>query len=90
LENKNVKKTAVNTYMVLFDEADEGCPLDFDWLARPVVQRDYKVEEVGLSQIAGRLLLKVGSANADAETKIKHAISRLIYSHKRTQKKNTL
>lgn len=83
---KKYKINKKNTYMLFFDEADEGCSLDFNWLTRPVVQRDHKVEEVGLSQIAGRLLLKVSSTNADAETKIKHAISRLIYSRPNAQK----
>jgi len=59
--------------VIFLDEADEGCPLNFDWLARAVVESYYKVEEVGLSQIAGWLFLEVSSSNADAETKIKQA-----------------
>lgn len=32
--------------LVFLDEGNESCPLDFDGLARPVVQGDDKVEKV--------------------------------------------
>lgn len=46
-------------FFVLLDEADEGRPLHLDRLAVLVEQSSHKVEEVALSQVVGRLLLKV-------------------------------
>jgi len=53
-------------FRVLLNEANEGGTLDLDGLTCAIVERNHKVKEIGLSQIAGRLLLKVGTANAQA------------------------
>lgn len=50
--------------MVLLNESNEGGALDLDGLPGPVVQCYDKVKEVRLAQIAGRLLLEVGPADA--------------------------
>ena len=60
----NLATTAA--YLILLDEADESGPLDFDGLTGTIVQGDHEVEEVRLSQIAWRLLLKVCPSNAQA------------------------
>lgn len=41
-------------------EVDEAGALDLDGLPRPVVEGDDEVEEVGLAEVVGRLLLEVG------------------------------
>lgn len=48
-------------YLIMLNEVDEGCPLDFHRLSMPVVQGQHKMEEVGLPQVGGRLFLKVGT-----------------------------
>ena len=49
-------------HVVLLYEADEGRPLDLDGLAAAVVEGDDEVEEVGLAEVARRLLLEVRPA----------------------------
>lgn len=49
---------------VLLDEANEGGALDLDGLPGAIVERNHKMKEIRFAQIAGRLLLKVGAANA--------------------------
>lgn len=49
-------------------ESDERGPLYLHRLTSPVIQGDHKVEEVGLAQITGWLLLEVGPSNSNAET----------------------
>jgi len=51
---------------VLFYEANEGGSLDLYGLTSTIVERNHKVKEIGLPQIAGRLFFKVGAANAQA------------------------
>lgn len=53
-------------FRVLLDEANEGGTLDLNGLAGTIVERNHKVKEVGLAQIAGRLFLEVGAADAQA------------------------
>lgn len=53
-------------FRVLLDEANEGGTLDLNGLPGAIVERNHKVKEVGLAQIAGRLLLEVGAADAQA------------------------
>lgn len=48
-------------YLIKLNKVDEGRPLDFHWLSMPVVEGQHKMEEVGLSQVGGRLFLKVGT-----------------------------
>lgn len=56
----------VNAYFVFLHKVDVGGPLDLDWLALPIVQRQDKVEKVGLPQVGGGLLfiMSPGQANA--------------------------
>lgn len=72
-----------NAHRILLDETDEGRPLDLDGLPVAIVQRDHKVEEVRLAQIAGRLLLEVGAS--DAETvRLFHPVSIYIRTFRAT------
>lgn len=68
---------AIVIYLVFLDEGDEGGPLDLDGLAGAVVEGDDEVEEVGLAQVGGRLLLEVSAADAGghAMEKIQHHIT---------------
>ena len=67
-----------STNLIFLDEGDEGGPLDLDGLTRSVVEGDDEVEEVGLPQVGGRLLLEVSSSDArsNAETEISKTESR--------------
>lgn len=72
-------------FRVLLDEANKGGTLDLNGLAGAIVERNHKVKEVGLAQIAGRLLLEVGAADAQAAIRsreicvcLKQAYSRAI------------
>ena len=59
------KKSSIsNAPLVLFNEGDEGGALDLDGLPGAVVEGDDEVEEVGLAQVGGRLLLEVRPAQA--------------------------
>lgn len=57
-------------HLLFLDEVHEVGPLDFHRLTLPVVQSQDEVEEVGLAQVGGRLLLKVrpGQTNSTADT----------------------
>jgi len=57
-------------YFVLLHKVHKGCPLDLHRLALSVVQRQHEVEEVGLPEVGGRLLLVVrpGQAHTAAGT----------------------
>jgi len=63
-----ITKTVQLTHLILLDEWDEGCSLDLDWLAGAVVEGDDEVEEVGLPQVGGRLLLEVGPPDSGCDT----------------------
>lgn len=52
--------------LILFYESDESSPLHFHRLAALVVQCNYKVEKVALSQVGRRLLLEVSACQSDA------------------------
>lgn len=52
------------SYLLLLYKVDVGGALDLDWLTLSVVQRQHEVEEVGLSQIRRRLLLKMSTGQA--------------------------
>lgn len=58
------------TDLLLLDEVHEVGPLDLHRLTLAVVQSQDEVEEVGLPQVGGRLLLKVspGQAHSTADT----------------------
>lgn len=58
------------TDLLLLDEVHEVGPLDLHGLTLPVVQSQDEVEEVGLPQVGGRLLLKVspGQTHSTADT----------------------
>lgn len=47
------------THLFFLNKVHESRPLDLHGLALSVVQRQDKVEEVGLAQVGGRLLLEV-------------------------------
>ena len=51
-------------HLVLLYEGDESGSLDLDGLPGAVVEGDDEVEEVGLAQVGGRLLLEVRPAQA--------------------------
>lgn len=53
-------------YLVLFDEPDECCAFNFDWLFGSVEERNHKIEKIRFSQIAGWLFFEVSSSNANA------------------------
>ena len=53
-------------YLVLLHKVHVGGPLDLHGLALPVVQRQHEVEEVGLAEVGGRLLLVVGPGQPHA------------------------
>ncbi len=53
---------SVRANLVFLHEVDVGRALDLDRLAVLVVQRQHEVEEVGLAQVARRLLFKVRTA----------------------------
>ena len=57
-------------HLLLLDEVHEVGPLDLHRLTLPVVQRQDEVEEVGLAQVGGRLLLEVrpGQTHSAADT----------------------
>lgn len=50
------------THLVFFHKIDKLSSFDLYWLTRSVVQGNYEVEKVGLSQVAGRLLLEMSPA----------------------------
>lgn len=52
------------TYLIFFDETNEGGALDFNRLPGSVVQGDDEMEEIRFAQVARRLLLEVRPANA--------------------------
>lgn len=54
------------THLIMFDKVHKRRPLHLHRLAVPVVQRQDKVEEVGLAEIRGRLLLKVSSRQGNS------------------------
>lgn len=72
----HLKTLKTNVYfwtdLLFFDEVHEARPLDLHRLALPVVQSQDEVEEVGLPQVGGRLLLKVSPSQthstADTQT----------------------
>jgi len=53
-----------DTDFVFFDEVDEGGSFDLDRLTLAVVQCQHEVEEVALTKVARRLLLKVRPSDA--------------------------
>lgn len=57
-------------HLLLLDKVHEVCPLDLHGLTLAVVQSQNEVEEVGLAQVGGRLLLEVSPSqtHAAAET----------------------
>jgi len=67
-----------NWHLIFLDEGDEGGSLDLDGLTRSVVEGDDEVEEVGLPQVGGWLLLEVGPSDArsNAKTEISKTDSR--------------
>lgn len=58
------------TNLLFLDEVHEVGPLDLHRLTLPVIQSQNEVEEVGLPQVGGRLLLKVspGQTHSTADT----------------------
>ena len=53
--------------LVFLDEGYKGRPLDLNGLTGAVIQRDDKVEKVGLPEIWRGLLLKVSSAQSRSD-----------------------
>ena len=51
------------SHLSVLDEGDEGGPLDLDGGAVLVEQLDHEVEEVGLSEVAGRLLRELDAGD---------------------------
>ena len=69
VENLNLNYY-ICTDLLFLDEVHEVGPLDLHRLALPVVQSQDEVEEVGLPQVGGRLLLEVspGQTHSAADT----------------------
>lgn len=63
--------------LVFLHKVDVGRPLDLHGLTLTVVQRQHEVEEVGLPQVGGRLLLKVSSGQT-------HTAATHTHTHKQT------
>ena len=63
-------KVSFCTDLLLLDEVHEVGPLDLHRLTLAVVQSQDEVEEVGLPQVGGRLLLEVrpGQTHSTADT----------------------
>lgn len=53
------------THLVVLNEVNKRGPLHLHRLAVPVVERQDEVEEVGLAEVRGRLLLKMGPGQSD-------------------------
>lgn len=53
------------THLVMLNEVDKRGPLHLHGLAVPVIERQDKVEKVGLAEVRGRLLLKMGPGQSD-------------------------
>ena len=54
------------THLVVLDKVHEGGPLHLHRLAVSVVERQDEVEEVGLAEVGGRLLLEVSPRQGDS------------------------
>lgn len=52
------------TYLIFFHEVYKSSPFDFHGLSLPVVQREDKMEEVTLPEIAGWLFFEVSPAES--------------------------
>ena len=54
-----------HTHLVVLNKVDKRGPLHLHRLAVPVVQRQDKVEKVGLAEVGGRLFLKMSPGESD-------------------------
>lgn len=57
---------SLRAHLLFLDEIHEVGPLDFHRLTLSVVQSQHEVEEVGLAQVRGRLLLKVSPSQTQS------------------------
>lgn len=66
------------TYLVLFNKTNECGPLDFNRLARSIVQGYHKMEEVGFPKVRRWLLFEMGPSNCrPAQNKRFHNLIKL-------------
>lgn len=63
-------KKLAHIYLILFDESNEGSPLNLNRLASPIIQGNNKMEEIGFPKITRWLLLKMRPADTGPETDI--------------------
>lgn len=72
------------THLVVLNEVNKRGPLHLHRLAVSVVERQDKVEKVGLAEVRGRLLLKMGPGQSDPTEdaeRMRHSASSSKTSH---------
>ena len=52
------------SYLIFFDKSDESRTFNLDRLSGAVVQSDDKMEKIRFTQVAGRLLFKMGATDS--------------------------
>lgn len=80
------------TDLVVLNKVDKRGPLHLHRLAVPVVERQDEVEKVGLAEVRGRLLLKMGPGQSDPtedaeRTRHSESSSKTSHSHNKISRR---